>query len=68
MAEGGRKTIRTSVMLPESAYAQVQALAMANDVSAAWVIRHAILQFLETHSGQTELPLRIPGENTRKRA
>lgn len=55
-----KKTIRTSVILPEDAHARIQALADANDVSAAWVIRAAIIRFLEEHGDQTELPLRLP--------
>ncbi|MDT8333792.1 CopG family transcriptional regulator [Roseomonas gilardii] len=47
------------MILPEEARAQVDALAVANDVSAAWVMRHAILKFLEEHGGQLELPLRL---------
>jgi predicted transcriptional regulator len=54
-----KKAVRTSVILPEDARAQVDALAAANDVSAAWVMRHAILKFLEEHGGQRELPLRL---------
>lgn len=46
-------------MLPEDARARIEALAAANDVSAAWVIRHAILRFLEEHGNQRELPLRL---------
>lgn len=48
------------MLLPEGAYLRVQALAATNDVSTAWVIRHAIQIFLDTHEGQTELPLRLP--------
>ena len=55
-----RKTIRTSVILPEEAHLQVQALADANSVSAAWVIRLAIQRFLHEQGGQLELPLRTP--------
>ena len=53
-----RKTIRTSVLLSEGAHLQVQALADANSVSAAWVIRLAIQRFLQEQGGQLELPLR----------
>ena len=53
-----RKTIRTSVLLPEEAHLRLQALAEANDVSAAWVIRVAVQRFLDEHHGQQELPLR----------
>jgi predicted transcriptional regulator len=51
------KTVRTTVLLPEGAYNQVQALATANDVSTAWVVRQAVLQYLANVSGQVELPL-----------
>ncbi|MDG4577135.1 MAG: ribbon-helix-helix domain-containing protein [Defluviicoccus sp.] len=55
-----RKSIRTSVILPEDAHARIQALADANNVSAAWIIRTAVLRFLEEHGDQHELPLRLP--------
>ena len=61
-----KNTVRTSVILPEDARARIEALATANDVSAAWVIRHAVLRFLDEHGDQAELPLRLPA--TRKRA
>ena len=64
VAAGPKKTIRTSVILPEQAHARIEALAAANDVSTAWVIRHAVLRFLDEHGDQTELPLRMP---TRKK-
>lgn len=53
-----KKSVRTSVILPDHAHAHIAALAAANDVSTAWVIRHAVLRFLEEHGGQTELALR----------
>ena len=53
-----RKSIRTSVMLTEDAHLQIQALADANHVSAAWVIRMAVQRFLDEYQGQLELPLR----------
>lgn len=51
------KTVRSTVLLPERVHRQVQAVAAANDVSAAWVVRQAVLHYLSTRSGQTELPL-----------
>jgi predicted transcriptional regulator len=51
------KTVRSTVLLPEGVHRQVQALAAANDVSAAWVVRQAVLQYLSSRSGQAELPL-----------
>lgn len=60
MAAASKKSVRTSVILPESAHARIQALADANNVSAAWVIRAAIMQFLEEHGAETQLPLKLP--------
>ncbi|MDR3440597.1 CopG family transcriptional regulator [Telmatospirillum sp.] len=59
-ASASKKSIRTSVILPEDTHARIQALADANNVSAAWVIRAAVVRFLEEHGDQTELPLRLP--------
>jgi hypothetical protein len=59
-----KKTVRTSVILPEQAHARIAALAAANDVSAAWVVRHAVLRFLEEQGDQAELPLRRPRART----
>lgn len=54
------KRIRTSVMLPEDTHLQIQAMADANQVSAAWIIRMAVQRFLEENQGQLALPLRVP--------
>ncbi|WP_200956568.1 MULTISPECIES: ribbon-helix-helix protein, CopG family [unclassified Sphingomonas] len=51
------KTVRSTVLLPEPVHRQVQAVAAAHDVSSAWVIRQAVLQYLSTRAGQSELPL-----------
>ena len=53
------KSIRTSVILDEEQYGKLNAVAPQNDVSIAWVIRHAIGNFLEDYSDQTALPLLI---------
>lgn len=50
-------TVRTSVLLPSRVHRQVAALAAANDVSTAWVVRQAVIRYLAEHHGQTELPL-----------
>lgn len=47
-------------MLSEDTHLQIQALADANHVSSAWVIRMAVQRFLNEHQGQLELPLHIP--------
>ena len=54
-----RKTVRTSVILPEGVYSRVQSLADSNHVSSAWVIRMAVQRFLDEYQGQLELPLRL---------
>ena len=46
-------------MLPEGTHLQVQALADANQVSSAWVIRMAVQRFLDEFQGQLELPLHL---------
>lgn len=51
------KTVRSTVLLPERVHREVQAVAAANDVSVAWVIRQAVLHYLSTRTGQSELPL-----------
>lgn len=56
MASAG-KTVRSTVLLPERVHRQVQALAAANDVSSAWVVRQAVIHYLTSRAGQTELPL-----------
>jgi predicted transcriptional regulator len=60
MAPASKKSVRTSVMLPANAHTRVQALADANNVSAAWVIRAAVMQFLEEHGQEMQLPLKLP--------
>ncbi len=55
-----KKSIRTSVILPEQAHTRIGALAAANDVSTAWVIRHALIRFLDEVGEETDLPLRQP--------
>jgi len=55
-----KKSVRTSVILPETAHTRIQALADANNVSAAWVIRAAVMEFLDEHGDETQLPLKLP--------
>ncbi|WP_210247557.1 MULTISPECIES: CopG family transcriptional regulator [Rhizobium/Agrobacterium group] len=59
-APAHKKTVRTSVMLPEAVHNRIQLLADASDVSNAWVIRAAVMQFLAEHGDETNLPLRLP--------
>jgi Ribbon-helix-helix protein, copG family len=69
------KTVRTSVIVPADLYQRVQQLAASNDVSAAWIVRHALIEFLAGHGGEQAIPLkfgdtrtRSPGGRGRKRA
>jgi hypothetical protein len=59
MPASRNRTVRTSVVLPESSYFELQALAAANDVSTSWIVRQAVQRFLSDKEGQTELPLRM---------
>lgn len=64
-----KANVRTSVLLPEQDYARLQALAETNHVSTAWVIRAAVLRFLEDNdSDQSELPLRLNREQRARSA
>jgi predicted transcriptional regulator len=54
------QTVRTSVIVGSDQYKRIAAIAEANNVSVAWVIRTAIGQFLEQHEDQMRLPLQIP--------
>jgi predicted transcriptional regulator len=60
------KTVRTSVIVPADLYQQVQELAGSNDVSAAWVVRHALVEFLARHNGQQAVPLKLGAGNGRR--
>lgn len=53
-----RKSVRTSVMLPEDVHFQIQVLADANQVSSAWIIRMAVQRFLDESEGRLELTFR----------
>lgn len=55
------ETVRTTVLLPERVHREVQALAAANDVSSAWIVRQAVVRYLADRGSQTELPLRGSG-------
>lgn len=52
------KTVRTSVIVPVDVYEQVQDLAARHDVSAAWIMRHALQEFLAAHANDRALPLK----------
>ena len=56
------RPVQTTVVPLGDAYARVQRMAAANDVSIAWVIRQAVQRFLDSHEYQTELPFGEPEE------
>jgi hypothetical protein len=53
------RTVRTSVIIPVEVHRKVKALAAANDVSAAWVIRHILTAFLHQQGDSPKLPLKL---------
>lgn len=57
MAAARAKMVRTSVILPAAVLGEINTIAQDNDVSAAWVMRHALTDFVKTRSGQIPLPL-----------
>lgn len=58
MPKNKDKRVRTSVILPEDIYEKVVQLAEANDVSAAWVMRQAIVKFLANAGNDKGLKLK----------
>lgn len=60
------KNVRTSVILDDGQYGKLLAVAARNDVSAAWIIRHAIGRFLDEYGDQGELPLVFGKEKVKK--
>jgi predicted transcriptional regulator len=62
------KTVRTSVIVPADIYQRVQDLAAKNDVSAAWIVRHALMEFLSAHTEENAIPLKLGGANARPAA
>ncbi len=58
MATKRKKTVRSSVILPEEQYKQVEIISEANDVSVAWVIRLAITELLNKPSAIANLKLK----------
>lgn len=57
MAAARAKMVRTSVILPAAVLLEINTIAQDNDVSAAWVMRHALINFVKTRSGKIPLPL-----------
>src|ERR1700674_2919260 len=54
--KGNRKEARLSVSLDEREYAELCALAHRNDVSVAWMVRHAVHTLIQQHREQGRKP------------
>jgi len=50
-----RKDFRTSVILSEDQHIELNAMAVENDVSVAWVIRQAITRMLDEKGGASNV-------------
>ena len=61
-----KHSVRLSVTLNEGEYAELTRIGAALDLSAAWLIRRAVSEFVARHAGklETELPLRRPASET----
>lgn len=56
------KMVRTSVILPAAVLSEIHTIAEDNHVLAAWVMRHALVDFLKARTGQIPLPLLAASE------
>lgn len=65
-----KSSVRLSVSLDQSEYAELSKLAASLDLSAAWMIRRAVSEFVARHRDgiETDLPLRPPGTGAGKKA
>lgn len=61
--KGQKNGVRLSVTLDESEYAELGRLAASLDLSAAWMIRRAVSEFIARYRAgiESDLPLRLPG-------
>ena len=58
---------RFSVALDEQEYAELSSMAEKHRVSMAWLVRHAVTEFLEQHhSEEPHLPLRLTGTQSER--
>lgn len=59
---------RFSVALDEHHYAQLAALAEKHRISMAWVVRHAVAEFLDRYRTEDlQLPLRLTDARSERR-
>ena len=56
-----RKITRISVSLDDRDYRALRKIAVANDVSAAWLVRRAIANLLEANTSGQNTPLKKVG-------
>ena len=55
-----RKVTRISISLDDRDYQALREIAEINDVSAAWLVRRAVADFLKTNTtGQGALPAKV---------
>jgi len=63
--KGKKRSVRLSVSLDEADHAELQRIAIENDLSVAWVIRKAVTEFIgrsgECEQGELPLARRSPG-------
>jgi hypothetical protein len=66
--KGQKNSVRLSVTLDEGEYTELSKLAASLDLSAAWMIRRAVSEFISRHRPgvESDLPLQQPGANTVK--
>jgi len=63
-SKGQKNSVRLSVTLNEGEYSELSQLAASLDLSAAWMIRRAVSEFIaRNRTGiKSDLPLRHPGD------
>lgn len=61
--------VRLSVTLDASEYAALSQLAASLDLSAAWMIRRAVSEFVARHGDgiENDLPLKSPSANQKRK-
>lgn len=57
-SKSNRRSVRLSVTLYEQDHMAVKKLAADMDLSAAWIVRRAVSEFIERHIKKAALPLR----------
>lgn len=67
-SSGGKKLIRATISVDQADYQAMGQLADAMDVSASWLIRKAMREFLDRYGehGQPEFALKLADKNKRQ--